>query len=174
MIRPLEILTLALLGLVALAPPLLAQTSGRDGDLEQRAGEAVQEGRAKHGPKQAKKRRRLAAVKRRVLEERVGLTSEEAEAVLKLFVEREKERRALQRRLRQANAALRKLVVEDDADDAAYAAALDDLSWIRSDLHAQRQAQLDALEKLLSPRKRARLLSTLRVIQRRMKRSTEN
>jgi len=126
--------------------------------------------REKVGQRNQKPRARLARVKKQVLENRVGLTSEEADAVLKLFVDQGESRRTLRRRLRQSTRALKRLIAEDSRDEAAYSAALDDLMRSRADLFAHRERQLKALEELLTARKRARLLATMRKVQRRMHR----
>lgn len=119
--------------------------------------------------KNAKQRRaRLAAVKRRVLEKRVGLTREEATEVLKLFVDHDEERRELRRRLRKANQSLKRLIADDENDEAAYASALEEIKQVRAAILASREKQLSALESMLPPRKRARLLAVMHKVRRRM------
>ena len=119
--------------------------------------------------KNAKQRRaRLAAVKMRVLEKRVGLTREEATEVLKLFVEQDEERRELRRRLRKANQSLKRLIADDENDEAAYASALEEIKQVRAAILASREKQLSELESMLPPRKRARLLAVMHKVRRRM------
>lgn len=158
MTRPLRLLAVAFAITVA-TPTLLAQTAPEA---------ARDEPPQKRVRRNAKGQRRLAAVKMRVLEERVGLTHEEATEVLQLFVDGDEDRRELRRRLRKANQILKQLIADDDGDDAAYASALEEIKQVRADILASREKQLAALEKMLTPRKRARLLAVMHKVQRRM------
>lgn len=107
------------------------------------------------------KSKRLAQLRRRLLEERVGLTAERAAAVEAIVADGARDRRAAQRELAEARATMRALFASDSDDQEAWAAALAKLKRARDGLERLRDEEHAAIARTLSPKEQAKLLRAM-------------
>lgn len=109
-------------------------------------------------------------VRAQVLRDRVGLPEELAKRVEGVLDEVEAERQRLRKRLHQSKKRLGQLVRRDEASEAEYAAAIDELVAAQKEMLRFREAELDRLRKLLTQRQTARMLVALQRLERKAKR----
>jgi Spy/CpxP family protein refolding chaperone len=127
-------------------------------------------------PKKAKAKKgklgkRAKKLRDRLLRKRLGLDEAKAkkvEAILRDFMD---QRRAANRKMREARRKLRELFEKDSDDQKAYKAAIATFRAARKELHQVQERQFDALAKELNPKQQAVLTRELMKMRRRMNRA---
>jgi len=118
--------------------------------------------------KRAKVEQRVKQLRTRVLRQEVGLDATKAEAVEKLLVSHEGERRKLQRAQREHRRELRELLQHDSSDDAAFKKHVDAFRVNQKKLAALNEREMDEIAKLITPKQQAKLFAAIQRLRRRM------
>jgi Spy/CpxP family protein refolding chaperone len=118
--------------------------------------------------KRAQVEARMKQLRADILRKQVGLTPDKARVVEAVLEQHALERKKLVRTLHSERQALERLLEADSNEEAAYARTLRTLRSTRDQLQALRRRELDQLDKLMTAKQQAKLLSSLRRVQRKL------
>ena len=104
---------------------------------------------------------RMKQLRKRILEDEIGLDAQRAAKVSKILESFDATRRKARQRAKQARRALRQLVRSDSDDQEAFRAAIDEMQAANKATQVVRVQQFTALKKLLTPKQQAKLLLAL-------------
>ena len=120
--------------------------------------------------KRAKVEARRKELMDRILQRDVGLDPKKADAVEKVLLKHQNERKRLQRELREQRQTLKRLLADKSEDEQAYKKAVDGFRATQKKLQGLREKELDDLAKVLTPREQAKLFASLQRLRKKLAR----
>jgi Spy/CpxP family protein refolding chaperone len=124
--------------------------------------------------KRAKVEARRKELIDRILRREVGLDEKKADAVEKLLVKHQAERKRLQKEQREQRQTIKKLLADKSEDEDAYKKAVDGFRATQKKLQGVRESELDDLAKILTPREQAKLFAALQRLKKKLARRGPN
>ena len=138
----------------ALEPPAQAQPAGK-------------------GPKGQKGRERVAMLRQRLFQKKLGLDDAKASKVEAILRDHVTKQREAKQRMRAASRTVRRLLREDSDDQQAYRAALAELTSAQTALEKLRSEHMAELDAVLTPKQQAQLIESLHKIRRHLARAKQ-
>lgn len=114
-----------------------------------------------HGKNFEQRHEHMKQMRGNMLRQRVGLDDEKAKQVEAAFDRFDKEHFALRKNVHTARKKIQALLKSDSEEQQAYLAALKELRLAHDKLHSLRQRQMDSIDKVLTPKQRAKVLVSL-------------
>ena len=113
----------------------------------------------------AQVQKRMQQARGRLLRQKVGLDEKKAAAVERILDQHAKERRSLQKQIREHRRTITALLAADSNDQKAYSRAISGFRGADNKLRALREKELDALAKVLTPKQQAQLVVAVKRMQ---------